>query len=284
TAISAVANGGNLVTPYVVEKVINSQGEIVSSHEADVRRNIISEEVAETVSKILIDGVNGDGGAKNAGVAGYDIAAKTGTSQKFDILDENGNSYLRIGSTVAYSVDCDRGISAIIVVDEPTSNVKYGSVVAAPYISCLMEKILPYLEYKSNSEEINITVSDYVGMSVSAAKEMLKKQGLPYEIVGSGSVVMRQTPSGGDTITMALSKIILYTDVSTPTDIAVPSLLGMTLSDAIKTALGCGLNIKLSGASPGAKDIVTEQSLPPDMMTKIGSVIIIRAIENDFED
>lgn len=284
TAISAVANGGNLVTPYVVEKVINSKGEIVSSHETEVKRSIISEDVAETVSKILIDGVNGDGGAKNAGVAGYDIAAKTGTSQKFDVLDENGNSYLRIGSTVAYSVDGDRGISAIIVVDEPTSNVKYGSVVAAPYISCLMEKILPYLEYKSNSEEINITVSDYVGMSVSAAKEMLKKQGLAFEIVGSGNVVMRQTPSGGDTITMALSKIILYTDVSTPTEIAVPSLLGMTLSDAIKTALGCGLNIKLSGASPGANDIVTEQSLPPDMMTKSGSVIVIRAIENDFED
>lgn len=284
TAISAVANGGNLVTPYVVEKVINSKGEIVSSHETEVKRSIISEDVAETVSKILIDGVNGDGGAKNAGVIGYDIAAKTGTSQKFDVLDENGNSYLRIGSTVAYSVDGDRGISAIIVVDEPTSNVKYGSVVAAPYISCLMEKILPYLEYKSNSEEINITVSDYVGMSVSAAKEMLKKQGLAFEIIGSGSVVMRQTPSGGDTITMALSKIILYTDAGAPTDISVPSLLGMTLSDAIKTALGCGLNIKLLGVSPSSNDIVTEQSLPPDMMTKSGSVIVIRAIENDFED
>ena len=284
TAISAVANGGNLVTPYVVEKVINSKGEVVSTHKTEVKRNVISEEVAETVSQVLIDGVNGDGGAKNAGVTGYDIAAKTGTSQKFDILDENGNSYLRIGSTVAYSVDGDRGISAIIVVDEPTSNVKYGSVVAAPYISCLMEKILPYLEYKSNSEEINITVSDYVGMSVSAAKEMLKKQGLAFEIVGSGSVVMRQTPSGGDTITMALSKIILYTDVGAPTDISVPSLLGMTLSDAIKTALGCGLNVKLLGVSPSAKDIVTEQSLPPDMMTKSGSVIVIRAIENDFED
>lgn len=284
TAISAVANGGNLVTPYVVEKVINSKGEEVSTHKTEVKRSVISEEVAETVSQVLIDGVNGDGGAKNAGVIGYDIAAKTGTSQKFDVLDENGNSYLRIGSTVAYSLDGDRGISAIIVVDEPTSSVKYGSVVAAPYLSCLMEKILPYLEYKSNSEEINITVSDYVGMSVSAANEMLKKQGIAYEVVGNGSVVIRQTPNGGDTVTMALSKVILYTNTAALTDITVPSLFGMTLSDAIKTALGCGLNVKLLGASPSAKDIVTEQSLPPDMMTKSGSVIVIRAIENDFED
>jgi beta-lactam-binding protein with PASTA domain len=83
---------------------------------------------------------------------------------------------------------------------------------------------------------------------------------------------------------MALSKIILYTDSGTPTDISVPSLIGMPLSDAIKTALSCGLNIKLSGASPDANDIVTEQSLLPDMITKSGSVIVIRAIENNFED
>lgn len=283
TAISAVANGGKLVTPYVVDKVINSNGEVVSTHQTEVRETVISEEVANTVSRILIDGVNGDGGAKNAGVLGYDIAAKTGTSQKFDVLDENGNSYLRIGSTVAYSVDGDRGISAIIVVDEPTSSVKYGSVVAAPYISDLMEKVLPYLEYKSNSEEINVSVTDYVGMSVTAATEMLKKQGIAYEVVGGGKVVTKQTPGGGDVMTPALSKVILYTTDTDITDISVPSLIGLPLSDAIKLAVDTGLNIKLLG-SPDADDVVTEQSLPPGTVTKRGGVIAIRAIENDFED
>lgn len=287
TAISAVANGGKLVTPYLVEKVVDSNGKIISKHETEIKRNVISEDVANTVSKILIDGVNGDGGAKNAGVSGYDIAAKTGTSQKFDILDENGNSYLRIGSTVAYALNGDKGISTIIVVDEPSSNVKYGSVVAAPYVSALMEKVLPYLEYRSTAEEINTTVENYVGMNVSTAISKLKEAKIQYEIVGNGDVVLAQTPSGGDVITVALSKVILYTTKDEDETVTVPSLVGLTCSDAIKTALNAGFNIKLSGTgatAPDANDIVSEQSLPPGKTTRRGSVIIIRPIENEFED
>ena len=287
TAISAVANGGRLVTPYVVEQVIDNKGRIISTHENDARRTVVSENVAKTVSDILVEGVNGNGGAKNAGVLGYDIAAKTGTSQKFDVLDENGNSYLRIGSTVAYSIDGDKGISAIIVVDEPNSNVKYGSVVAAPYISALMEKVLPYLEYKSTAENVNITVGNYVGLSVKAAETELKRLGIAYEIVGDGSVVLAQTPSGGDIITTALSKVILYTSNTSPINIKVPNLRGLSLTEAIKLALSHGLNIRLLGNSahfPDADDVVFEQSLPPDMMTRRGTVITIRAIENNFED
>lgn len=287
TAISAVANGGKLVTPYLVDKVIDSDGNVISQHTTEVRRQVVSENVANTVSKILIDGVNGDGGAKNAGVLGYDIAAKTGTSQKFDVLDENGNSYLRIGSTVAYSTNGEKGIAVIIVVDEPTSNVKYGSVVAAPYVSALMEDILPYLEYKSNLEEINITVDNYVGMNIESAVDSLKKANLEYEIIGDGKVVIAQTPSGGDVVTVALSKVILYTEKESSGKSVVPSLVGLTTIEAIKKAVNAGLNIRLIGGgvlSPNAKDIIIEQSLPPGDEVKRGSVITLRAINNDYKD
>lgn len=287
TAISAVANGGKLVTPYVVEKVIDSNGNVISEHHPEIRRTVISEDVANTVSNILIEGVSGDGGAKNAGVSGYDIAAKTGTSQKFDILDENGNSYLRIGSTVAYSINGDSGISMIIVVDEPTSNVKYGSVVAAPYISMLMEKLLPYFEYKSSAENINFEVKNYVGMNINTVREKLRDAKIEYEIIGNGDTVLRQTPSSGDVITVALSKIILYTSTQGEEFVTVPDLSGMKLTDAIKTAVNSGLSIRLAGAgatSPDAFDIVTEQSLPPGMSAKRGSVIVIRAINKEYND
>ena len=285
-AISAVANGGNLVTPYVVDKIIDTEGNIISKHQTDVRRTVISKDVADTVSNILIEGVNGDGGAKNAGVSGYDIAAKTGTSQKFDVLDENGNSYLRIGSTVAYALDGDKKISAIIVVDEPTSNVKYGSVVAAPYVSMLMEKMLPYLEFKSSIEEVNVTVDNYVGMNIESAKSALTKLKLEYEVIGSSGTVIAQVPSGGDEITVALSKIILYTSEQ-PTTVQVPALLGLSTTEAIKTAINAGLSIRLAGissTSPDADDIISEQSLPPGDTVKRGSVIVLRAINKDFED
>ena len=287
TAISSVANGGKLVTPYLVDKIIDAEGKVISQHESEARRQVVSKEVADTVSKILIEGVSGDGGAKNAGVSGYDIAAKTGTSQKFDILDENGNSYLRIGSTVAYSVNGDEGISMIIVVDEPTSNVKYGSVVAAPYISMLMEKLLPYLEFKSNLDELSFTVENYVGMNIKSASEKLKKAKIDYEIVGNGNTVLRQTPASGDVITTALSKVILYTSNDNDELIEVPNMIGMTLVDAIKSATNLGFSIKLAGieaTAPSAIDIVTEQSLLPNSKVKRGSVIIIRAVSHNFED
>ena len=225
-AISAVANGGKLVTPYFVDKIIDSDGNIISQHRVDVKRSVISEEVANTVSQILIDGVSGDGGAKNAAVDGYDVAAKTGTSQKFDILDENGNSYLRIGSTVAYSTGENSGVSVIIVVDEPTSQIKYGSVVAAPYVSDLLEKVLPYLEYKSKNETVTYSVENFIGMNINSVKEALDKQRIIYEIIGDGQTVLSQTPSPEDLITYPLSKIVIYTVDEESGVVKVPTLVG----------------------------------------------------------
>ena len=287
TAISAVANNGKLVTPYVVDKIIDSDGKIISQHEPVIKRSVVSEDVAKTVSDILIKGVNGDGGAKNAGVIGYDIAAKTGTSQKFDILDENGNSYLRIGSTVAYAINGDSGISMIIVVDEPTSTVKYGSVVAAPYISMLMEKILPYLEYKSTAEDINYTVDNYIGMNINTAKNILDSKKIEYEVIGNGTTVMYQTPFGSDIITCTLSKILLYTDNKSENKIIVPNLVGKTLHDAIKDAINAGLNIRLINSGVGepfSDDTVIEQSLLPNSEVEPGTVITLRAINKRYED
>ena len=287
TAISAVANDGMLVTPYLVDKVIDSQGNVVSEHKTEIKRTVISKEVSNTVSNILIEGVNGDGGAKNAGVLGYDIAAKTGTSQKFDILDENGNSYLRIGSTVAYALDDDNKISAIIVVDEPMSTVKYGSVVAAPYISELMSKILPYLEYKSNVENSNIKVDNFVGMNVNTAISKLKASKINYEIVGNGSVVIDQTPGENNEITAKLSKIILYTEEKNSEYTFVPNIIGLHAVEGIIEATKSGLNIKIlgnSGVIPSGTDVIVYQALPPGEKVKRGSVIIIRIVHTGFED
>lgn len=286
-AISAVANGGKLVRPYIVDKVIDSNGKTISEHKVEIRNQVISEEVANMVSQILIDGVNGDGGAKNAGVVGYDIAAKTGTSQKFDILDENGNSYLRVGSTVAYAQSEDGGVSMIIVVDEPTSQVKYGSVVAAPYISMLYERILPYLDYKSSNETINTSVDNYIGLTVSEAKLKLEKSRIAYEIIGNGEKIINQTPYAGDILTYPLSKIILYTESKESELVTVPNVVGLSLPDAIRKILDSGLNVKISGNSatyPAAADKVIEQSIKAETIVKRGDVITIRAIKEDYED
>ena len=175
----------------------------------------------------------------------------------------------------------------IIVVDEPNSQVKYGSVVAAPYVSALFEKILPYLEFKSSSEEFNLNVENYVGMNINTAKEKLKEAKISYEIIGNGDTVLKQTPTADQSITLPLSKIILYTEQIEEANVIVPNLVGTDLATAIKTATNAGLSIRLLGAgatAPDSDDIICEQSLPPGESTKRGSVIVIRAINTKFED
>ena len=281
TAIAAVANGGNLVTPYVVDKVIDSEGNIISEHKTEIKRRVISEEVASSVASVLEEGVSGDGGAKNARVEGYKVAAKTGTSQKFDILDENGNSYLRIGSTVAFAPSDTSGIAVIIVVDEPTTAVKYGSVVAAPYVSNLLTKVLPYLEYESTEEKLNRKVDNYIGLDIEEAKKRLKSTEFEFEIIGTGSTVISQTPGSDDVITSAHSKILIYTS---PVEdfVNVPSLVGMSLENAVKCAIDSGLNVSISGSGNGGT--VISQSLPLGAIVKRGEVIDLKTLITDYED
>ena len=279
-AVAAVANGGKLVTPYVVEKVLDSEGNVVSQHEVEVKRQVVSSEVAKLVADVLEQGVSGEGGAKNAAVDGYKVAAKTGTSQKFDVLDANGNSYLRIGSTVAFAPSDEGGIAVIIVVDEPMSTVKYGSVVAAPYVSALLDDVLPYLGYESNTETKNVTVGNYVGLEIEAAVTELKSSDIKYQVIGDGSTVLKQTPSPGDAITYENSTVYLYT-IDTATDVNVPSLVGLTLNDAIEAAINSGLNIKISG--PGSGTVIS-QSLPSGALVERGEVITITTLILDYED
>ncbi len=279
-AISVVANGGNLVTPYLVEKIIDKDGNIISEHTPQIQENIISKEVADTIAAVLEEGVSGEGGAKNARVLGYKIAAKTGTSQKFDVLDEKGNSYLRIGSTVAFAPSDEAGIAMIIVVDEPTSQVKYGSFVAAPYVSAFLSKALPYLGYES-SEKINeYELENFVGMNKQDAAEILKKDNIKYQIVGEGDTVLSQTPKENDYIDSSISSVILYTE-KIDDFTYVPSLVGMSVSEAVALAVNSGLNVRLTGSVD--RGTVVSQSLPYGAAVERGSVINLKILICDFD-
>ncbi len=286
TAVAAVANGGVSVTPYVVEKVLDAEGNVISMHEKTEGERVISKEVAAEVAKVLAEGVSGEGGAKNAYVPGYEIAAKTGTSQKFDILDANGNSYLRIGSTVAFApVGEESGIAMILMVDEPTTTVKYGSVVAAPYIGNLMADILPYLGHKSTVPETNVTVPDLVGKNVSEAKSILKESGISFEVFGSGTTVLSQTPRTGE-IDSSKTKVLLFTEEQSRY-VTVENLCGLSLAEANGKLAQDGFCIVLSGIENAALAegaTVMEQSLPPGTVVKRGEKITLKIAYCDFED
>lgn len=220
SAIASVANGGTLVTPYLVEKITDNAGNIIFQHNLQTKRGTVSKETCQTVSKILEEGVSNNGGAKNAYVAGYRVAAKTGTAEKkerecpkcgytgvpteeiegiqFYTCSVCGfygeEEYFEVSekyicSTVAFAPADDPQIAIIIMVDEPTKGALYGSTVAAPYVANVLENAMPYLgiEAEYTAEELaklTVKVGSYRGWSVGRAKEYIEDRGLNVVVVG----------------------------------------------------------------------------------------------------
>lgn len=285
TAISTVANGGNLITPYVVSQIIDDGGNVLYAHETDIKRQVVSSEVCSTISGVLERGVSGDGGAKNAYVSGYKIAAKTGTSEVRDVLNEAGEAYLRVGSTVAYAPADDPQVAMIIVVDSPQCESVYGSVVAAPYIASLMEQVLPYIGVERNytdEEAANLeqNIRDYSGWSISEAKSSVSALGLKCQVKGEGDVVTYQIPKAGEAIDKQNGKVILYTGEAVPeADVAVPKLIGMSASNANARLANAGLNINITGATnyenSSSAAVVVSQSPAEGEMVIPGTVVTI---------
>ncbi len=279
TAVSAVANGGYLVKPHLVSSITDGNGSVIKSFDTTVLRQVVSSEVCQTVSDILEGGVSGDGGAKNAYVAGYRIAAKTGTSEKKNA----GSVGQYVCSTIAYAPADDPQYAVIIIVDEPTKGLLYGSTVAAPYVGNVMETILPYLGVEAiyTDEELEkqaMKIADYRYWKASVAETYAKRVGLTVEIVGDpDGVVYKQYPEAGTVIEKASGKIIFYTDKNTePEMVSVPDVTGMTAVAANQTLVNAGFNIRIKGTKnylSGTGATVISQSVEKGTLLPRGSVI-----------
>lgn len=280
-AVAAVANGGYLLEPYIVESITDADGETLYSHEVQIKRQVVSTEVCRTLAGILESGVSGDGGAKNAYVAGYRIAAKTGTSEKKgnDFRVEGVEPY--VCSCVAFAPSDEPEIAALIMVDEPSTGVLYGSVVAAPYVGALMDKILPYIGKERDESLIcEVSTPDLVGMSATDAERLAHEGGFDVSIKGTGGTVVSQIPASGTVIDASNKKITLYTGDATPSaDATVPSLVGLSAYEANRALTCAGFNVRIVGATNGmigAGATVIEQSAPPGTVLPSGSVITVR--------
>lgn len=289
-AIASIANGGYLVTPHLLSKITDDNGNVIQSYETEVVRQVVSTDVCERITDILEEGVAGDGGAKNAYVKGYRVAAKTGTSEKRDKVDEYGEKSYRVGSCVAYAPADDPQIAAIIIVDEPSIESVYGSVVAAPYISNLLSFILPYIgvEAQYTEEELetqSVTLSNYVGASVENTITDLSWRSFAYEIIGDGDTVTAQIPAAGSQISSTDGRIVLYTGSEVPVeDIAVPDLTGMTAYNANKILVQAGLNPVFEGSLNGSTATVISQSPAAGTMVTKGTLVNVVLRHLDLTD
>ncbi len=286
TAVAAVANGGELLTPYLVERIEDADGNTVFAHEKTVKRQPISEKTAETVSEILAGGVAGEGGAKNAYVAGYRVAAKTGTSEKI-----GDDASARISSCVAFAPADAPEVAVIIVVDEPTEGSKYGSVVAAPYVSNTLAAILPYLGVEpvyTEEEEKNLSlrVPDCTGWTLAQAVKMLAQSGFSYKLVGTGDFITTQTPAMGTLVLREGACVVLTLGESKKTWITVPDLVGMSAAQANELLINAGFNIQIQGARDylHTGKTVLSQSLLPGEEVPLGTVIVLRFPYDEIQE
>ncbi len=284
-AVSTVANGGIPITPHLLSEIRDSDGKLLYRYEAEEKPRVISEQTANTVCEILEKGVSGGAGAKNAYVAGYGVAAKTGTSEKFEILDANGRSYLRIGSCVGFAPYNDAAIAVIIVVDEPTSTIKYGSAVAAPYVSLFLSSVLPYLGIEPSEQASAATVEDLSGLPLMQAKERLTALGFSCHVIGKGSEVLSQCPVAGSRLAVG-GTVVLYTETEQEKT-TVPSLVGKSLAEANELLRIAGLQLNIIGAPNNQINTpitVLSQDIPSGTAVPLGTVITLTVLYTDEEN
>ena len=286
TAQAACVNGGYLRTPYLVERITDSNGSVTYQHDSTPIRQVVSEETSATVRECL-EYVVASGTGKNGQVAGYRVGGKTGTADKGQTGDV-------VVSFLCFAPADDPQVIMLLTLDTPsrsTGTYVSGGNMVAPTASSIMSEVLPYLgvEPSYSAEELlgmDTTVPNVIGMSVEEAKTRLGERGLSYKINGDGDGVTDQTPAGG-AIIPGKSAVILYagTDKSTA-KCTVPHLIGKTPSEANTAATGAGLFIRFSGTTGSESSAVRvlSQSIEAGAEVEAGTVITVQLGDTSVTD
>lgn len=290
-AISAVVNGGILLEPYLVSQVVSADGTTVLEQEPTVLRQVIRSETSQTM-RSLIESVVTEGTAKNAKVAGFSIGGKTGTSEKIDIFDENGQRVQdKIVSFVGIAPMDDPQYIVLVALDTPSRETGIyisGGVMAAPTVGAVMADLLPYLGVSQSfaADDVagqQIPVPELLGCTVKEAEQALKDTSLTFEAVGSGETVTGQLPQPGQTVPGG-SQVLLYFDSEVPEDtVEVPDFLGQTRQQANDGAGSLGLYV-LPRGNDGSDAVATEQELAPGTRVPRGTTVMITFTDPQARD
>lgn len=292
-AISAVVNGGYVLQPYVVSEILDADGNVVQKAERTVIRQVISEETSQ-IMREMIESVVTEGTAKSAQIAGYAIGGKTGTSEKTDVYDENGQKTNdKIVSFVGIAPMDDPQYIVLVALDTPSSSSGIyisGGVMAAPTVRGVLEDILPYLGVSRDYTDVDMSgvevdMPALTGFTEQEAKTALAEQSLTYEIVGEGDTVTGQIPAAGTKLP-GNSEVILYMGEEAPVDlVVVPDFKGMTISQANQAATNAGLYILVKGASVDSGSITaTGQDVAPGTEVSRGTTIRVEFVDHSAQD
>lgn len=292
-AIASVVNGGYLLEPYIVSEVVDAAGNTVMKAQPTVIRRTIRQETSETM-RTLIRSVVTEGTAKNANVAGFSIGGKTGTSEKIDVFDENGQRVQdKIVSFVGIAPMEDPEYIVLVALDTPSRETGIyisGGVMAAPTVGAVMADILPYLgvERTFSQEDLagqEIVLDAYTGLTAEEAERKLKNIGLSALVSGTGETVTGQIPAAGQTVPGG-SQILLYLGQEPEQPMAaVPDFTGMNRQQASDAAGKLGLYILVKGNNAISSAVtVTAQSVAKDTQVPVGTTIALEFTDTAARD
>ena len=278
TAVAAIANGGYLVTPYVVDSISDKDGNIISQTETNIRRQVISEEVSRQLLSMMENNVHGAGdyhSCANAYVAGYRIGGKSGTAERTDRHLRGDGDYYKMMSFAAVLPIDDPEIEVFVLLDDPRWVKDYASQVVAPVVGNIISEIAPYLGIEQDADYNptgTVTVQTCLNYTWTNAQVTLNRLGLKHKLIGpsSGNIVY-QYPVGGSVVP-AGSTIYLYTATDQNSMTTTPDVVGKTGTFAEQMLKAANLNVQFAGDSSGK---VVAQDVEAGTSAAYGTIITL---------
>lgn len=278
TAVAAIANGGYLVTPYVVDSISDKDGNIISQTETNIRRQVISEEVSRQLLSMMENNVHGAGdyhSCANAYVAGYRIGGKSGTAERTDRHLRGDGDYYKMMSFAAVLPIDDPEIEVFVLLDDPRWAKDYASQVIAPVVGNIISEIAPYLGIEQDADYNptgTVTVQTCLNYTWTNAQVTLNRLGLKHKLIGpsSGNIVY-QYPVGGSVVP-AGSTIYLYTATDQNSMTTTPDVVGKTGTFAEQMLKAANLNVQFAGDSSGK---VVAQDVEAGTSAAYGTIITL---------
>lgn len=278
TAVAAIANGGYLVTPYVVDSISDKDGNIISQTETNIRRQVISEEVSRQLLAMMENNVHGAGdyhSCANAYVAGYRIGGKSGTAERTDRHLRGDGDYYKMMSLAAVLPIDDPEIEVFVLLDDPRWVKDYASQVVAPVVGNIISEIAPYLGIEQDADYNptgTVTVQTCLNYTWTNAQVTLNRLGLKHKLIGpsSGNIVY-QYPVGGSVVP-AGSTIYLYTATDQNSMTTTPDVVGKTGTFAEQMLKAANLNVQFAGDSSGK---VVTQDVEAGTSAAYGTIITL---------
>ena len=281
TAVAAAVNGGYLVTPHVVDKITDANGNVIEEIGANVRRQVISESTSNVIRQIMEYEVgNGTGGGKYAYVSGYRIGGKSGTSEQLNMDRRADGDYKKVASFAAVLPADDPEIIVYVMLDDPNNaRTDYSSLLAAPVVGNIISEIAPYLGIAADGEDRSqtvVTVPNLVGTEWSSAQVQLNIKGLRHQLAESttsqaAAAVTYQYPHAGAKVAYGTT-VYLYTDTYEGSHTDVPDVTGKSADFARQMLSAAGLNCVVEGNANGT---VQAQSADPGSSVQRGTVVTI---------